>query len=229
MMRLFAALFMLSLLSLPGCASDRRGPPSLKLTANPSALVAQEIAFARTAQEKGQWTAFREFAGPGSVMFVPEPVKAPEWLKSRPDPAAAVKWQTHAVFMSCDGKTGVTRGAWQSPDGKHGLFTTVWQRYDKNNGDGKWLFAFDDGVPHEQPVSAPDFISSQTASCKGRAPAALTAPAEGTLMKQSLSFDQSLSWTFQYRPDKSRDIKVALWDGSKMAEVIAYSVAAPAP
>jgi hypothetical protein len=222
--------FLVLLVSAPllvSCAGNQRPPLPIKLSANPSALVAQEIAFARLAQEKGQWTAFREFAGAGAVMFVPEPVKAPEWLKAQNDPPAAVKWQVHNVYMSCDGKTGATMGAWQSPDGKHGKFTTVWQRLENKRGEGKWLFSFDDGVPTDAPLKAPEFIGSQTASCKGRAPAALIAPPEGVVMKQSFAFDQSLSWTFQYRPDKSRDVKVALWDGEKMNDVIAYSVPAP--
>ncbi len=226
-MRYMASIALLSAACLSACASGGRQPLPIKLSANPSALVAQEIAFARLAQEKGQWTAFREFAGPASVMFVPEPVKAPEWLKAQSDPAAAVKWQVHKVFMSCDGKTGATSGAWQGPDGKQGHFTTVWQQLLNKRGEGRWLFTLDDGVPLDEPLKAPEFISSQTASCKGRAPAALIAPAEGVVMKQSFAYDQSLSWTFQYRPDKSRDVKVALWDGEKMNDVIAYSVAAP--
>lgn len=226
-MKYISAFALLSAALLSGCAGNARQPRPLKLSANPSALVAQEIAFARVAQEKGQWTAFREFAGPTAVMFVPEPVKAAEWLKTQTDPAAAVKWQVHKVFMSCDGKTGATSGAWQSPDGKNGHFTTVWQQAPRNKSQSAWLFSFDDGVPLSEPLKAPEFISSQTASCKGRAPAALIAPAEGTVMKQSFAIDQSLSWTFQYRPDKSRDVKVALWDGEKMNDVIAYSVAAP--
>ncbi len=227
MMKQTALFCLMSLLCLSACAGAGRQPLPIKLSANPSALVAQEIAFARTAQEKGQWTAFREFAGPGAVMFVPELVKAPEWLKSQADPAAAVKWQVHKVFMSCDGKTGVTGGAWQSRDGKHGHFTTVWQRNEDKRGEGKWLFALDDAVPLDQPLSPPEFISSQTASCKGRAPAALFAPGEGVVMRQSFAFDQSLSWTFQYRPDKSRDIKVSLWNGENMVDVVSYSVPAP--
>lgn len=225
-MRNTVLLLLMSAPLLASCAGNQRPPRPIKLSANPSALVAQEIAFARLAQEKGQWTAFKEYAGPGSVMFVPEPVKAQEWLKAQTNPAAAVKWQVHKVFMSCDGKTGATSGAWQSPDGKNGQFTTVWQQTPTNKGQGTWLFSFDDGVPLDAPLKAPEFISSQTASCKGRAPAALIAPAEGVVMKQSFAFDQSLSWTFQYRPDKSRDVKVALWDGEKMNDVIAYTVAA---
>src|SRR5690606_29429218 len=96
--------------------------------ADPGKVVAAEIAFARTAQEKGQWTAFAEFAADDAVMFVPAPVKAKDWLKGQRDPAEAVRWQPHQVWSSCDGTLAVTRGAWQRADGSTGYFTTVWQR-----------------------------------------------------------------------------------------------------
>ena len=96
--------------------------------ADASAVVAAELAFARAAQEKGQWTAFAEFAADDAVMFVPEPVNAQAWLKGRANPPQAVRWQPHQVWSSCDGSLAVTKGAWQRPDGSVGYFTTVWQR-----------------------------------------------------------------------------------------------------
>jgi hypothetical protein len=216
----------ISCIALAACASTERYPRAAKLSANPSALVAQEIAFARLAAEKGQWTAFRELAGPDAVMFAPEPVNAQNWLKNKADSVAAVKWQVHNVFMSCDGKTGVTKGAWQSPEGKYGYFMTVWQRYENKRGEGKWLFSFNDSVPNDKSLKAPDFIGSKTASCKGKAPAIVTAPPEGVLIKQSFAYDQSLSWTYVYRNDASRDVRVNMWDGEKMAEIDSYSVPA---
>ena len=63
-MRIISAL-LLGLL-VASCASQGpkdRGPRSFgKPVANPSAVVAAELRFARLAQEKGQWTAFRETA-----------------------------------------------------------------------------------------------------------------------------------------------------------------------
>ncbi|EJU09676.1 hypothetical protein LH128_27796, partial [Sphingomonas sp. LH128] len=77
----------------------RRLPPGTG-TANPSALVAEEIAFARLAREKGQWKAFREFADDTAIMFVPQEVQAQDWLKKQADPAAPVQWEPHQVWMS---------------------------------------------------------------------------------------------------------------------------------
>src|SRR3546814_9974454 len=103
------------LLSLAGCASPsgRGDLYDRPLAANPSAFIAAELAFARLAQDKGQWTAFRETAAADAVMFMPQRVLARDWLKGRADPAQAVTWQPHAVTISCDGNAGATTGAWQ--------------------------------------------------------------------------------------------------------------------
>src|SRR3546814_5917844 len=85
----------LALLSLAGCASPsgRGDLYDRPLAANPSAFIAAELAFARLAQDKGQWTAFRETAAADAVMFMPQRVLARDWLKGRADPAQAVTWQ----------------------------------------------------------------------------------------------------------------------------------------
>ena len=60
--------------ALAACASGPERP--LRLSADPSAVVSAELAFARLAQEKGQWTAFRETASDAAIMFTPQPLQA---------------------------------------------------------------------------------------------------------------------------------------------------------
>lgn len=218
---LFAGL---ALALLGGCASqggdDFRKRP---LSANPSAFIAAEIAFARLAQEKGQWTAFRETSDPEAVMFVPQRVKARDWLKTQKDPAQAVKWQPHKVFVSCDGNNGVTTGAWQN-GAASGFFTTVWRR-DPMDGKLRWLI--DSGDALATPRAAPEFIESKQATC-GTKPAVAAAPAvAGEDTTLGVSGDQSLSWTSTIRADGSRRLTVRLWDGSEMKPVIDDQIAAP--
>jgi hypothetical protein len=223
MRHLFAAALGLSLLA--GCASqypeDLRNRP---LGVNPSAFVAAEIAFARLAQEKGQWTAFRETAHPDAVMFVPQRVKARDWLRTQQDPAEAVKWQPHAVDVSCDGNSGATTGAWQKGPAQ-GYFTTVWMR-DPRTGKTNWVL--DHGDELKVPREAPDFIDSRQADCGSRPAVPIEAGGEGEDMAVGLSPDQTLSWTSTVRADKSRRITVRMWDGKTMATVIDDQVAAPA-
>lgn len=216
-------------LALAACASG----PSSEVSrfepkiANPSAIIAAEIGFNQLAQEKGQWTAFRETSAKDAIMFVPQPVLAQNWLKGKADPAQSVKWQPHKAFMSCDGKTGVTTGVWQHPNGTVGYFTTVWQWIPKNDrGDGEWKWVVDHGDGLTAPREPKEMIETKVASCKGSAPAALIAPPEGAKMKAGYSKDQSLNYTWVVQPDGARTIEVKLWNGAASETVILDQVAA---
>lgn len=216
-------------LCVAGCASGpsadvRSFQPKI---ANPSAIIAAEIAFNRLAQQKGQWTAFRATAAKDAVMFVPQPTLALEYLKGKADPAKSVKWQPHRAFMSCDGKTGVTTGALQKPDGSVGYFTTVWQYIQSNDrGDGEWKWVLDHGDTLTTPRASQEMIETKVASCKGTAPAMLMAPPEGAKMKTGYSRDQSLSYSWIVLPDGARTVEVKLWNGENSETLILDRVAA---
>lgn len=129
--------------------------------ANPAKVAATELAFARAAQEKGQWTAFIEYSTGEAVMFVPQAVDAHAWLRQQTNPASAVRWQPHQVWSSCDGSLAVTKGAWQRPNGTVGYFTTVWER--QRDGEYKWVL--DQGDALEQALAAPEMIGGEVADC----------------------------------------------------------------
>jgi hypothetical protein len=219
MRRLAIAALLLSVIAGAAAPARERRP----LAANPSAFIAAEIAFSRLAQEKGQWTAFRETAAPEAVMFVPQRVVARDWLRSQKDPAEAVKWQPHAVYASCDGNVGVTTGAWQKGPA-NGYFTTVWLRDPKK---GKLSWTLDHGDTLTTPREAPEFIGAKQAACGSRPGVPIEAGAAGEDMVVGLSPDQTLSWTSTVRADKSRRVTIRLWDGKTMATVIDDQVAAP--
>ena len=220
MRRLLVAATALAMITGGAVAARDRNRP---LAANPSGFIAAEIAFARLAQEKGQWTAFRETSAPDAVMFVPQRVKARDWLKSQANPAEAVKWQPHAVYVSCDGNAGATTGAWQKGGG-NGYFTTVWLR-DPISGKINWVLDHGDGLT--APRAAPDFIETKQAKCGSRPAVPIEAGEEGDDMAVGLSPDQTLSWTSTVHPDQSRRLVIRLWDGKTMATVIDDKVAAP--
>ncbi len=219
MRRLALAVLSISVIAGGAVVARERDP----LAANPSAFIAAEIGFSRIAQEKGQWTAFRETAAPEAVMFVPQRVNARNWLKMQKDPPEAVKWQPHAVYISCDGNVGVTTGAWQKGP-TNGYFTTVWLRDPKK---GKLAWTVDHGDALATPREAPDFIASKQAVCGSRPAASIEAGGEGEDMAVGLSPDQTLSWTSTVRADKSRRVTIRLWDGKAMSTVIDDQVEAP--
>jgi hypothetical protein len=222
-------------LALTGCGGgphQSRFMRNLKPVAEPGEVIATELAFARTAQEKGQWTAFAEFATKDAMMFVPDAVRAQDWLKGRANPAQAVKWQPHQVWSSCDGSLAVTKGAWQRPDGSVGYFTTVWQRQD--DGDYQWVL--DQGDVLAQPLEEPDMVQAAIADCregarggpprdKDRRFPLATMAADGL---SGSSADGSLTWQIALAPDKARNLRVSLRRGEAMEQVLTSSVAAPA-
>lgn len=217
-------LLLALVLPLLGCCARGGDIYDRPLAANPSAYIAAEMAFARLAKEEGQWTAFRETAHDDAVMFVPQRVKARDWLKKQADPAEAVDWQPHAVYISCDGHAGATTGAWQNGSA-FGYFTTVWLR-DPQNGEIRWVLDHGDGLT--TPREAPEFIQSRKAACGARPGIALSPGAEGADMAVGLSPDQTLSWTSTVAPDLSRRVTVRLWDGTAMTPVVDDRVPAPA-
>ena len=148
-------------------------PRITRVQPNPSAVAAAEIAFNQLAKEKGQWTAFRETAADDAVMFVPQKVLAKDWLKGRVDPPAPVSWQPQKIWVSCDGRTGASTGAWQRPNGTVGYFTTIWRLDDK----GRWKWVLDHGDLLAQPRPAEDYLEGHVAKCRrGPGPAADNAP-----------------------------------------------------
>lgn len=168
MKRLLASLALLAL-APPGIrdAQAREGSPgaghAMRGYANPSAAIAAELAFARLAQEKGQWSAFKATAAEDAVMFTPAMVLAKQWLHDRPDPSVPLAWQPHRVWASCDGSLMITTGAWQR-SGRHGWFTTVWQRQE----DGLYKWVLDHSDETSEPLAAPDMIAARIADCPER-------------------------------------------------------------
>lgn len=231
MRRLVLAAMALLASATPGLARER---DEARLRANPSAVIAAELAFAREAQEKGQWTAFAKFADDDAVMFVPQAVSAKTWLKGRANPAQPVRWQPHQVWSSCDGTLAVTKGAWQRADGSVGYFTTVWERQRK--GDFKWLL--DQGDDLAQPLAEPEMIGGSVAECPaGRGNfqrrgtverASVTAPAceAGQCSGGGTSGDGTLVYTYSVAPSGAREFTVQLRQQGEMKEVLRSQVAA---
>jgi len=215
-------------LALSACASGP-GPRDryarlLTPVANPSKVVAAELAFARAAQDKGQWTAFREFSTADAVMFVPEPVSAQEWLKKQADPAQAVTWQPHEVWSSCDGTLAVTKGAWQRPNGAFGYFTTVWQRQKK----GEYQWVLDQGDVLKAPLAEPEFVKSHVAQCNADRETAATIFEHAVRTGRGASDDASLSYEWAVMADNSRRFVVRIAGEGGSEKALDIEVAAPA-
>lgn len=187
--------------------------------AQPSTIVAAELAFARAAREQGQWTAFRQFAAPGALLHGgngPFPIEP--WLATQTDPPEAVQWEPRAVVMSCDGALAVSQGRYRDPDGRVGNFVTVWER--QSSGEYRYIFdAGGDDVPQPPPrkpvegeggivVTAIDAVKGMIASCpRGGSeippPPAIPVGEDGKTDAR-LSRDGTLRWRWEHRADGTR-------------------------
>ena len=221
---LVASLLLTACATGPGPETRREFYERRVLRANPSKVIATELAFARTAQEKGQWTAFAEFATDDATMFVPEPVNAKDWLKRQVNPPRAVAWQPHQVWSSCDGTLTVTKGAWQRPDGSVGYFTTVWERQGRPGDDEEYRWVLDQGDTLAEPLPEPDFIGTQVADCGGGALDETLAAGPGG---SGRSDDGTLAYSWTVAADLSRTIAVTMLVDGEAEEVLTVAVAAP--
>jgi hypothetical protein len=186
--------------------------------AQPSTIVAAELAFSRDARERGQWTAFRIHAAPGALLHGSEgPFAILPWLATQTDPPEAVQWEPRVVAMSCDGALAVSQGRYRDPDGTVGSFVTVWER----QPDGAYRYVYDvggDDVPQPAPrpaveegdfvVTAIDAVQGLVATCPRSGAPVPPPPAlpigEDGKEGATLSRDGTLRWRWEHRADGTR-------------------------
>lgn len=190
----------IALFVLASCAGGAGAGQRLKPVANPSQIVATELAFARAAREDGQWTAFRKYAADGALIFGREGAfEAKPWLAKQKDPVQSVSWQPLAVWSSCDGTLAVSQFAFVDPnDATQGQGYTVWQR--ERNGDYRWVFDF--GWPTDAAPEQPDMIAAKVAQCGQRT------DIPGQEAGPRRSADGSLTWSFTFSGDRTRNFNV---------------------
>ena len=127
------------------------------------AIASAERAFARRAQNEGQWKAFRAFATPDALMFVPTVKPVAQILAGAPEPLVPVMWWPGTIAPSCDGTLGVSTGPWvRAASGGIGTFTTVWRK--TANG---YRWQLDHGRPTPKLVVAGDTPSVISPACGG--------------------------------------------------------------
>lgn len=197
-------------------------------SANPSGLVAVEMAMAKLARDKGLWRALRDNADDEAILLAPLPsrtlVLAKDWLKEQGERPNTFKWGAHQIWMSCDGSLGVTKGAWHNDDGTTGTYTTIWKRQKK--GDFRWVLT--QSAPLTQPLDEPDMLTAVVADCTGpRQPPmpdgsiVVEGKGQGEGLKDSgRSQDGSLIWSYRANADNSRSLSVSLRKNGQMQPII---------
>ena len=203
-MRLLAGVLVLA---LAACASPQmRGRyDALQVpVANPSKVIATELAFARMARESGTWTAFRHYAASDALMPSPGFVRVHDALKGVPDPAEPIVWGPDKVWSSCDGSFAVSTGGAEYPSGRRGRFLTVWQL----QSDGEYRWVMDQGFDDAEAAVSPDTIAARIASCGQRRKERLQVR-RGEAWQTGTSNDGTLAWSTRLAGDCSRVVTIS--------------------
>jgi len=247
-MRAAIALALVAVLS--ACSTGPKGPSDAFIAralatapgaAQPSTLVATELAYAREARELGQFTSARKYAALGARLHGRNGPVDFAALGELPDPEQPVAWSPRVVVMSCDGATAVSFGRFQDQENFVGNYVTVWQRNAEN--EYRWIYDVagrDDPQPPPRRdfedgdivVTAIDAIEGRVADCPRRGtpippPPALSLASEDP-GEASLSRDGSLRWRWEHLADGTKFVAVDYFFQGQWQTTIEERLASPA-
>ncbi|MEL7188686.1 MAG: hypothetical protein AAGK17_03965 [Pseudomonadota bacterium] len=219
-----------SALALSACSGgQRQGPPTKVINrvlatapgkAQPSTIVAREIAYAQDAKERGQFVAAEDFAAPGALIHVrggPVPFSALASFLETTD--IQTQWSPRTIVMSCDGALAISQGRFADKDGKVGNYVTTWAR--QKDGEYLWTYdvaGYDDPQPPPRPdfedgdivVTAIDAVQGLVASCPSGCgdtppPPAMPIGEDGKSDAQ-LSRDGTLRWHWEHTAEGMKNV-----------------------
>lgn len=236
-MRTAAAVSMATALALvvTGCNSGQGGASRERVKridrvlagtpgeAQPTRIIATEIAFTRAASEDGQAKAYAEFSTQDALIHGPG---GPVSIAASPVGNDALVWSTKTVWMSCDAELAISQGRVRNPAGMVGNYLTVWKR--QRGGTYRWaynLIGYDDPQPTEPTalqqqdgdivVTAISSVNGQVADC-AKAGAAGPVPSALTVSRDIrsgafISPDQTLQlgWSHKATGERMADIEWA--------------------
>ncbi|NBC35035.1 hypothetical protein GTZ99_00510 [Novosphingobium sp. FSY-8] len=195
--------------------------------AQPSDLIAAEIAATRLASDKGQAYASAQTSVETAQMFAgiaPTPINRK--AKKVPDPATALTWGTQQVWMACDGSYGGTAGAWRGAAAQ-GWYATIWQR--QKVGGYKWVLRHMQASPTLP--EAPEWIDAVVGDCpRPGQRAAPVAPQPDPAKDAPVDHQtgQSRDGTFAWDSavmDGARVLHLRLKRGGEMTQVLTRRIA----
>lgn len=248
-----AALALLAMTGLvSACASSGIRGPSNKVInrvlasapgeAQPSAIVAVEVAYKQAAEEMGQFVAAENYAAPGALIHSR---RGPLYFSAVADAlkqsGMSAQWEPRVVVMSCDGAMAVSQGRFVDQDGIVGNYVTVWAR--QSDGEYKWTYdVAGPDVPQPPPrrqiedgdivVTAIDSIKGLVATCpRGNAPIP-PPPAIGIgedgASDAKLSADGTMRWRWEHRPDGMKYIAAEYFYEGDWITAVEETLASPA-
>ncbi len=237
--------------TLAACSSGRpRGPSTAVINrvlatapgaAQPSTIVAVEVAYARDASARGQFVAGADFAAPGALIHGSDgPVVFATIASALQASDISSEWEPRAVVMSCDGALALSQGRFVDQDGKVGNYVTTWVRQSDNSY--KWTYdvaGLDDPQPPPRaPIEDGDIVVTSIDSIEGlvatcpRAGESIPAPpaipiGEDGAADAQLSRDGTLRWRWEHRADGVKYVTADYYYQGGWVTAIEESLASP--
>lgn len=208
----------------PGMGDGPPGPPDGRARfsfADPSGIIAAELAQARIIREKGAKglkEAFKYYIADDAVIFAPDATDARAYWKKAGVLPITPQRSPYGVWMSCDGSQAIVQGAWRR-DGATGYFISVWER--QKEGDYKWVLTREDAaVPAAE---APEMLTARVAKCRPRKAGGPGSQPEGKRpapepRKPGIARDETLRWRWDGAGDRA--FVAEMWTGSGYEEVL---------
>ena len=209
--------------------------------AQPSTIVATELAYARAAKETGLFTAGAQYAAPGAVLHGRNgPVPFRTLTTTLNDPAVATQWAPRLVVKSCDGSLALSQGRYLDGEGMVGNYVTVWAL--QSDGSYKWSYdVAGPDVPQPPPreefedgaivVTAIDLVEGLIATCPGDnqtipPPPPIPVGEEGAADAQ-LARDGTLRWRWEHRADGTKYVTAQYFYLGEWLTAIEESLTSP--
>ncbi|RVU07701.1 hypothetical protein EOE18_01035 [Novosphingobium umbonatum] len=209
-LRPIGGLIALALLAMPLGAQAQRLPKGMAtMFALPSDIIAQELAFARLARDKGEAKAFKEYAlEQAALLRDGEAMPLP-----KRDNGLPLQGETQNVWMSCDGSSAATFGRW-TKGAKQGWYSAIWQRQKK----GAYRLVLQSATTTPTALPKPEWLEAKVAECPARREALpnkeQVEPVTHPLFGETA--DHSLSWSV----NEARELVIGLRIEGKLTEVL---------
>lgn len=185
----------------------------LLAAAEPETAIDAERAFAKDAQEMGQWTAFAKWSAPNGRLVGDQLIDAIPFAEAQEDPEQSLHWWPVENWTNCDGTYAFNVGGWEDPaTGEKGRFHTVWVKTDEG-----WRYIIDMGATGEEYyLPRTDEVKEHRAACdRPQPPPILYVYPLLTKADGGSSSDQTLEYRLVIGPDDKRAIVISMWDGDR--------------
>lgn len=243
-----AAILLMAGAALAQPGGGKRKAGGMGGYADPSGVIAAEIALGQLSVAKGETAALARMAAKDAILFVPDATFAERALKGQKGPLRSVRWSTEKVYMSCDGTVAVTTGRFAPSDGASGAYAMIWRRDPKAGF--RWVLNHrapettapaarnpDDGIEIDAKVAfckkRPLRPEGQDPKGQDRVPAE-TRPTLDPRQPAPTTWDDraedgSLRWRWAVAPDKSHRLDVWMATERGEAQVVQAAAAPVAP